>query len=428
MLPWALLACALAAIAMAVYTFRYEKDRYLASFTFYALPATVERDEAALQLSRMAARDCDALLDTQAFRDAVLSVAPSDGACRVNAQSVDGTHVIELTVVGEDADIACGLANAAGRELMLRAGDTLGMTQIAELQAATVPLSPCAPDRPRKIALAGSIAFAVVSMLGLFVGSNRERLRFGNGSLKRAKLPFMGAIPDARPLISRQQKAILQQSATLYEGVSPRMAESLRALVLRLRAAEREGEARSVVVTSLRESDDKAALALLLSSALAEQRFRVLLIDLAGDRQLSRLIGVRGTCDLFDYLRGSAAISETLVATPVRNLTFMDDLHAGNELSRVGATRSFGGFLTVMRKDFDYILLNVRAAGSTADAGMAGLAADLTLLACENGKYYSDQLKQTVDGLARVVKRMMGVVLTRVPDRKLPAPHKRGQQ
>ena len=60
-LPVIAFFCAAVTLAMAVYTVRWEPERYRAACTVYALPAGQRADADAAELARMLCRDCDLL-------------------------------------------------------------------------------------------------------------------------------------------------------------------------------------------------------------------------------------------------------------------------------------------------------------------------------------------------------------------------------
>ena len=109
-LPAVAFFCAAVTLAMAVYTFRWEPERYCASCTVYALPAGASSDEDAAELARMLCRDCDLLINTPEFQQKALQNARSDGKTRLYVRQADGGHLLRVEAVGENAGVAAGLS------------------------------------------------------------------------------------------------------------------------------------------------------------------------------------------------------------------------------------------------------------------------------------------------------------------------------
>ena len=202
-LPWTLLLCLASGCLMAAYTWVYEPDRYRAVYTFYAAPEAAASQKAPLEAARMLARDCHALTRTDGFRQAVLAHAASDGQTRAGVRGIDGTHMLEVVAVGPDPVYTAGLADAIGRELVARAQDELGATEAHEVAPAEIPAAPCGPDRPMKVVWTLLAAFAIGSLAGCLLGSDRRPLHFDDAEARCLAAPHMGALADCRREVRR---------------------------------------------------------------------------------------------------------------------------------------------------------------------------------------------------------------------------------
>ena len=202
-LPWTLLLCLASGCLMAAYTWAYEADRYQAVYTFYAAPDAAASQKAPLEAARMLARDCHALTLTDRFRQAVLAAAASDGHTRAGVRGIDGTHLMEVVAIGPDPAYTAGLANAIGRELVARVEDELGAVEAHEIAPATVPAAPCGPNRPMKVVWTLLAAFAVGSLAGCLLGSDRRPLHVNDPEARCLAAPRMGALADCRREVRR---------------------------------------------------------------------------------------------------------------------------------------------------------------------------------------------------------------------------------
>ena len=229
-LPWTLLLCLAAGCLMAAYTWVYEPDRYQAVYTFYAAPEEAASQKAPLEAARMLARDCHALTRTDGFRQTVLSYTVSDGQTRVGVRGIDGTHMLEVVAIGPDPVYTASLADAIGRELVARVQDELGAVEAHEVAPAEIPALPCGPDRPMKVVWTLLAAFAVGSLAGCLLGSDRQLLHFDDAETRCLAAPRMGALADCRREVRRfMVDGKKQRGGMLLDQVDRLIRENVRA-------------------------------------------------------------------------------------------------------------------------------------------------------------------------------------------------------
>lgn len=421
-LPWTALLCFVLGSAMAIYTYCYETDQFRAVFSFFVQPGGAYADKAPLEAARMLARDCDALLNTASFRAAVLSRCETDGRCRMAARGVDGTHVVELEATGGDAAMVQTLANAAGDELLARAAGVLHAENAAELERASLPETPYAPNRPLRILWTVLGAFAAGSLLGCIFGSPRKPLGAGPDVQRELAVPFLGAVLECRADVRRfLRKSKKSLDAGMLSGYMNRLVrENVRSAALLLRLAARACRSNTAVVTGVRTGEGKNAFVALLAMELAQQGFRVLLADMESENpSLGSMLGLRGRADLFDYLSGGATLGETVVATQAAGLCFIDNRHAELSISGIAATERFASFLRSASDNFDFVLLCAAPAAACADAALLGSMAGVTMLAAADGRYTVEELNTLAAQLERAVNCLAGVVFTGTPMRRM---------
>ena len=295
-LPWTLLLCLASGCLMAAYTWAYEADRYQAVYTFYAAPDAAASQKAPLEAARMLARDCHALTltDRSVRRCSPLPPAtatPARGGARHRRHPPHGGR-------GHRAGPAytAGLANAIGRELDARVEDELGAVEAHEIAPATVPAAPCGPNRPMKVVWTLLAAFAVGSLAGCLLGSDRRPLHVNDPEARchrRAAHGRAGGLPPGGPQADgRWEKK--QRGGMLLDRVDRFIRENVREIALKLRNGLCASGQSVAVIAGMDQEGDQAVLTALLCGELARQGFSVLAVDMdAGHARLSGLLGVR---------------------------------------------------------------------------------------------------------------------------------------
>lgn len=418
-LPWIALVCVIVGCAMAIYTTLYESDFYRAVYTLHALPDLPETERSPLESARMLARDAHVLTESDAFRQTVLRTARSDGRSYVQVKGIDGTHMMEVIVTGPDARLIAELANAIGCELCVQLPSALGARSTGEVEPAREAESPAGPRRVVKTVAAALCVFVAASLLSCLIVSDRAPLCFDDAKAEAFRL---GAIADTRRDVRRFLKRSKKQahSGTVLTTVNRLIRENVRRAALSLRTIRPEIDGRCVLTAAAKQDEESPVFAALLSGELAQQGFRVLMINLdSGEDRLSRLLGVKPRADLYDYLMNRAEMDEMMLRTPIQTLAFIDNLHPEIPVADFAATQTFADFLSSAKSHFDFVILYARDMSCASDAAMLSLLADGTLLTAHDGRMTAEEIDSAARTLATIGKPARGVVFTGVKPEKL---------
>lgn len=410
-LPWILGLCIAAGCAVGLFVLRYETPYYQAVYTLCAQPEAGRDGWSDMQ---MLSQDCDALTHTQTFRHAVLSDVSSDGRTCVQVKAQRGTHMLQIVATGPDAAAVQALANAVGDALIERIPRMFDVASAQEVERAQLPRSAANPPAKCQIAAAVLAVFLLGSLSACLFGSDRRRVRFDQPSAA----PFcLGAVPDVRRAAKRFQQKNAKKSCDgmLLWQMDRLIRESLRRVLLRLRSPKEQEGGQCMVLAAVREEEESAAATVLLASEMAQQGFRVLLLEMdAAYPQLAGLLGVKAKADLHDYLLNHAEWSETIVSTPLSTLVFIDWLHPDVEASALAATDAFAAFLKSARSHFDWVLLHAAPTAACADAAMLSLVSDGMVLMAQDDQYEQKDIEKAARLQAQLGRPAKGVVFTGV--------------
>lgn len=407
-LPWIFVLCIAAGCAAGLYVLRYEQPVYEAAYTICVLPGSEDSWQKMLMLER----DCNALCGTSVFRQAVLEKTASDGKSTVDVKAQKGTHLLTLTAKGPDAAIVQGLANAAGEALVERISRMFDVASAQEVERAVLPETPCNAPLEERIALAVIIAFAAGSLLAMLFGSGQRRIRH---DLPECEGFCLGAVADTRHEVKRFIRKKPENGMLLYR-VDRLIRENIRRLILRLRQSEQ----RCLVLCGVQDEMESASATVLLASELAQQGYRVLLLEMDDTQpQLARLLNVKARADLHDYLLCRSEWNETVVRTAIPTLAFVDWLHDDVNVADLAATEAFGGFLQSARTHFDWVILHAAPAMDCTDTAMLSLVADGVVLLAQDGRYLLEDIEEAARQQARLGRAAKGVVFTGVRRERL---------
>ena len=408
-LPWMIVLSILAGCAMGVYIQRYETPVYRAVYTFYAVAEG--HADASTENARILARDCALLTHTDTFRSTVLKDTHSDGKTSVDVQAVYGTHMLKVSANGPDSAIVHSLVNAVGDALVEQIPRLFHAQGVREIERAALPLEPSDSNAALRIAAAMLAMFAASGLLVCCLPGGMDRLSACSPETERFRL---GAVGDTCRLVKQFLKQKQHSGMLLYQA-DRFIREEIRQLVLVLRNTAPKQTGRSLVLTSMRPGEEDAALAVLLASEMAQQGFRVLLMEMDAHKpSMSALLGVRARADLWDYFNGRAELNEVIQPTQLRTLSFVDALHPACSVADLAATAPFASFVRSAEEHFDFVILHAAPRAVSSDASMLGLIADSLLLLARDETYTLQEIEAAAREMARLGKPARGVVFTRV--------------
>jgi len=410
-LPWLFVLSILVGSAVAVYIHQYEPPVYCAVYTLYAVPKGTSDSSA--QNAVMLARDCSLLTRTDTFRNAVLENAVSDGKTHVRVNSVEGTHMFKVQAIGPDAAVARQLADAVGMELCERIARMFGAEDVQEIEKAALPQTPYTAAAGARIGFAAVAAFVLFSVLACCIPESRRCLSFDS---PQADAFCLGAVGDTRRLVRRcLKKGKKEQKPSMLLWKADRLIrEEIRQIILRIRRSASRDTGHSLVLTAMNAGEEDGALAVLLASELAQQGFRVLLMEMdAQNPQLGRLLHAKARADLFDYLNGRAELNEVIIPTQIQTLSFVDALHPEAGTAGLAATSAFESFIRSAETHFDYVILRAAPRADSTDAYMLGLVAETMILLVRDNACTLEEIEAAAREAARLSKPAGGVVFTR---------------
>lgn len=404
-LPWMVLACTAVCCAMAIYTWRFEADVYRASASLYAMP-----EQNTTFAVHMLAADCSALVETEEFAHQI----SLEEDVSLELHTATDSHLLEIAAVGTDVQAVFETANRAANALQIALETTLQAQNTALVQLPQLPQKPIGPNRVGKLQWTALISFALCSLLGGCLGEDPRKMRFSDSSADAFRL---GIMTDTRAERIRHQKKVRKNKAngTLLQHVDRFTCESARRCVLEMRRLFGEVNARAVALVPVRHNEENAAATLLMASEMAQQGYRVLLMDMdARHAMISRLLGVKTQADVADFLTQRAELDEVVIQTAQLRLSFMNWMHPETDLAELTGSDAFTRFLKSACGHFDYVLMHTPAVCESSDAALLALAADEAVLMVPDGTLTERAVLETADELRRCGKPALGVLFTGV--------------
>lgn len=173
---------------------------------------------------------------------------------------------------------------------------------------------------------------------------------------------------------------------------------------------------RAISVTSCNANEGKSFVAFELAKSLAELGKRTLFLDcdIRNSKMQTRLGVKSGMPGLTDFLVGEAQIGDILCK--VTNVPKLHIIFAGAvspNPSELLSSSLFGNLCDVLKKNYDYIIMDTAPLGAVIDAAVIGKQCDGTVLVIEAAGTDRKQAQRVKGRLEAAGIRILGVVLNK---------------
>lgn len=348
-----------------------------------------------------------------------LDVEWSELAKKVKGSAPLDTSLINLSVSEGDPVLAAALANAIGKQFestaaLLEVEDALGSSPVKVTLAkyAVVPESPSSP----KILL--NLLLGLILGFGLGVGIGILRQIFDD-TVKNEdqldELALLGAVgfdPEAenKPLISE------------ISAFSTR-SEAFRQLRTNIEFLRADNPPQVISIASPLPGEGKTTTVLNLGIAFAQSGYKILCMECDLRRP--------STSEYIKYNADQSGVTEILSGKiPLKSQKSLNSLVKYDESTGIHFLTSgkqapnpaelldsptFEKLIRMLRKEFDYILIDSPPLLPVTDGGLIAQQADGVLLVVKAGSTKVDQFRGGRDLLSKVNASVLGVLLNMIP-------------
>lgn len=341
-------------------------------------------------------------------------------AANVEATAPPQTVLINLSASSEDPAQSARIANAVADSLISTVyavedpeggGDPL--VDLSVVESASVPLSPSSPRVALNLVLGLVVGAALGVAFALLRSLLDSRIRSREDVERITDAPVLGAFADHK---DAEDEPII----SLDDQFDPR-AENYRQLRTHLKFTNVDGGTQSVVVTSPIPGEGKTTTACNLGIMLAESGSRVLVIDADLRRpRVAKTLGLEGAVGLSTVLSGQIALEDAVQTWgPDGELDVLVSGEIPPNPSELLGSDSMRRLMHQLEGRYDVVLLDAPPLQPVTDPTvLAAMASGVMLVNRVDGFVHREQLQGALDSLASVDARLLGLVLTRVPNKR----------
>ncbi len=356
-------------------------------------------------------------LASRVVHDLGLHTAPADLAENITATVVPDTVILEISATDPDPRMAQAIAASAATELTsfvteleTPPGKSHAPIKATIVDNASLPTSPVSPKPVRNLGLAAVLGL----LLGLGLAVLRELL---DTSVKNAE--DVAQVTDTPVLagILFDSNAPKHPLLTELDPHAPRV-EAFRILRTNLQFIDVDRDKKVFVVSSSVPGEGKTTTASNIALALRDAGERTLLIDADLRRpQLAKLFGLEGSAGLTSVLLGRIELSNAVQQHRASGLEVLTSGSLPPNPAELLQSHVMHQLLEKARSDYDVIVIDAPPLLPVTDAALIASRADGALLVVRQGSTTRDQLAHSLDRLAAVGARPLGIALNMVPAR-----------
>lgn len=347
-----------------------------------------------------------------------LDVSFATLAKRVKASAPLDTVLINVTVSDESPILASRIANAIGIEFsktvnrLELAQNTEGSAiKVSVVKSAAVPNSPSTP-RPLL-----NLALGLILGLGLGIGIGIVRQIFDHTVKSEADLedvPLLAAIGFDD---SAAEKPLISQISKYHSRT-----EAFRQLRTNLQYLKTDSPSKVIAITSALPGEGKTSTAVNLAISFAQSGMRVIIVEADMRRpKVSQYLGIEksnaGLSKLLSVARSltEADVKGVLEFREQERIFVIPSGEIPSNPAELLDSPCFEELIEILRKDFDYILVDCPPALPVADSSIIATRVDGIVIVTRAGVTRVNEFSGVKETMLGVGSRVVGAVLNMIP-------------
>lgn len=214
--------------------------------------------------------------------------------------------------------------------------------------------------------------------------------------------------------LKRKEKSVLVTEVTTSFG----MVERYKKIAANITAQARKRDARVLLVTSVWEHEGKSTVSANIALTLAQQNYKVLLID--GDMRRPTLNKLfldkkeKLSGSLGALLAGEVELKDALRRDEKRNIYMLLNEHSYQNSTDIVSSTVMKELLEASKETFDYIVIDSPPMSLMADAEVLANLADISLLVVNYDMVLAKDLNDAIDSLRDCRAEFTGCILNKV--------------
>ena len=347
-----------------------------------------------------------------------VDLSPSQLADQIQTSVIESTLLLRVDATADSPELAQQIASVESDEI-IRLVKNLETPTDEDIPApiiarvagkASFSSDPVAPNIPLNLGI-GLLVSLLVGVTGALL---RDLL---DTSVKTSE--DVEDMTDNALMATLPYDPVVRKNPLSIEEGSGSLAEAFRVLRTNLQFSNLDATRQMILVTSAVPDEGKTFVATNLAISMAKSGRSVLLID-ADFRNpgVADLLGLENSVGSITVLLGRATL-EQATQEHVSGVSFLGTGPKPPNPSEVLDTQAMRDLMSVVRADYDVVIVDAPPILPVADAAVLLTEVDGALLLTRYGSTSREQLRQAVTRISAVGGRLFGTVLNRTPRKAL---------
>ncbi len=413
----------LAVVAVALGATLLSTPQYAATTRLFISTSSSGDDSQAFQGSQFSLQRVKSYADLVTGReiservvsDLKLSESPRELSQQISASAKLDTVILSITVTDPSPKRAQMLSAAVSKEfvavvseLETPPGKDQATIKATVVDAADKPGAPVSPNLKRNLAL----GLVLGLLLGAGIAVLRETLDTSVKTDQQIQdivdAPVLGGVPFAK-------SALDHPLITELGSYDPRV-EAFRVLRTNLQFIDPGSTSKVFVISSSLPEEGKTTSTINLAVALAQDGATVALVE--GDLRrpkVSEYLNVINAVGVTTVMLNTVDLGEAMQATKQSGLHVLTSGRVPPNPAELLRTEGMKVIVEALRESFDIVLIDAPPLLPVTDAALLADLADGVVLVVRHGKTTEDELRGSVERIASVGARIVGVILNMTP-------------
>lgn len=289
----------------------------------------------------------------------------------------------------------------------------LKSSNIRIVEKAEIPRAPFSPNRNQNYKLAMLIGLGLGLGLIALIEYLDNTVKTPEDVRASLDLPFLGIVPD----VATKRAVPVGGSASPVILRNPRsaLAEAYRVVRTNVLFSSAENTGRALLVSSVNPAEGKSTTVVNVAASLAQTGMKVLVVDADLRRPtIHQHFGIQGSPGLSDLIVGKSSLAEAVRATSFKGIEVLPCGYIPPNPAELLGSTAMSDILSGLRSRYDFVLIDSAPILAMADTPVLSRFTDGVVLVVAAERTPRPAIARTVDQLARVGGRIVGVILNRV--------------
>jgi len=328
-----------------------------------------------------------------------------------NISAVTGTRILNVTATSIYPTVSVLAANTISQVFVEYIANITKTDTITIASEAVLPDEPSGPSRLKISVIVYIGALLLLSVIFIALGVLDTTFHSSEEVEAKLGLTVLASVEDYRKSI---KKFFTDSGAkrNVANYVSSLTRESVKTLATNIEFVFAGRPMQTLMITSTLSTEGKSSLCILLAGALANDGYRVLIVDTDFRKpSIAKYMGVRHKCDIIDYIFNNATFDEVIHHSNQKYVDYTDYTHEFASTSHIYNYKAFKQFIEEAKQVYDVILFDTPPLGLFIDAAILSAMVDGTLVVIGKGIANNDGAKEVVGQLQKANASIVGVAL-----------------